>query len=57
MRSRPKHDGTEGVEGEAHQDGDLVALALEDLSRDGGEAQVTAAEVHAGGLLESNSHM
>lgn len=46
MRSRPEHDGTDGVESETHEDSDLVALALEHLSSDRREEQVTATEVH-----------
>lgn len=53
VSSRPEEDGTEGVERETHEDGDFVALALHDLSSDGREEQVTAAEVddlETGGL-------
>jgi len=44
--SRPEEDGTERVKAETHDDGDLVTLALEDLSGDGREDEVTTTEVH-----------
>ena len=42
----PEHDRTDAVERQSHQDGDFVALALEDLSGDGRVEKVTAAKVH-----------
>jgi len=42
----PEEDGAEGVEREAEQDGQLVAAALEDLGRDGGEEEVATTKVH-----------
>jgi len=46
MSSRPEEDGTERVEAEAHDDGSLVTPALEDLSGNGREDEVTTTEVH-----------
>lgn len=46
MGSRPEEDGTKRVESETHDDGDLVTLALEDLSGNGREDEVTTTEVH-----------
>lgn len=46
VRRRPEHDGAQGVEAQAHDDCELVAAALEDLGRDGGEEQVASAKVH-----------
>jgi hypothetical protein len=46
VSSRPEEDGTKRVEAETHDDSDLVTLALEDLSGDGREDEVTATEVH-----------
>lgn len=43
---RPEHDGTERVESKTHDDSELVALAPQDLSSDGGEEQVATTEVH-----------
>jgi len=42
----PEENSSERVESESHNDGELVALALEDLSGDGREEQVTATKVH-----------
>ena len=42
----PEEHCAEGVERQTHENGDLVSLALEDLTGDGGEAEVTATEVH-----------
>jgi hypothetical protein len=46
VSSRPEEHGTKRVEAEAHDDSDLVTLALEDLSGDGREDEVTTTEVH-----------
>jgi len=46
VSSRPEHDSTDRVERKTHQDTDLVAESLEDLSSDGGEDEVTTTEVH-----------
>lgn len=43
--SGPEEDGTQGIEREAHEDSDLVALALHDFSSNGREEQVTTTEV------------
>ena len=56
--SRPEENGTERVEGETHQDGDLVTLSLEDLSGNWRVAEVTTTEVHdleASGLELGNA--
>lgn len=53
LGSRPEEDGAERVEEETHKDGDLVTLALHDLSSNGRVEEVTATEVHdlqTGGL-------
>jgi len=46
VSSRPEEHGTKRVETKTHDDGDLVTLALEDLSGDGREDEVTTTEVH-----------
>ena len=46
MRRWPEHDRTERVESETHKNGGLVALAFQNLSSDGREAEVTTAEVN-----------
>lgn len=46
MGSWPEHNSTDGVERETHKDTDLVTKALEDLSSDGREDEVTTTEVH-----------
>jgi hypothetical protein len=51
--SRPEHDSTDRVERKTHKDTDLVTEALQDLSGDGREDEVTTTEVHdleTGGL-------
>lgn len=42
----PEHDSTDGVERETHKDTDFVTEALQDLSGNGGEEEVTTTEVH-----------
>lgn len=46
MSSRPEHDGTDGVEREAHQDCDLVTLPFQDLSSHGRVEEVATPKVH-----------
>lgn len=46
LSNGPEQDRTERVEGEAHEDGELVALALQDLGGDRGKEEVAAAKVH-----------
>lgn len=46
MCSGPEHDGAERVEAESHDDREAVASALQDLSGDRREDEVTATEVH-----------
>ena len=44
--AHPQEDSTERVERKTHEDGDLVALALQDFGGDRGEEEVTTTEVH-----------
>jgi hypothetical protein len=49
----PEEDGAERVEGETHDDGELVSAALQDFTGDGGEGKVTDTKVgdlETGGL-------
>lgn len=46
LGNRPEQNSTERVESETHQDGELVAAALEDLSGNGREEEITATKVH-----------
>lgn len=44
--SWPEHDSTDGVKRKTHKDTDLVTEALQDLSGDGREEEVTTTKVH-----------
>jgi len=46
LGDRPEQNSTERVESETHQDSELVTAALENLSSDGREEEVTATKVH-----------
>lgn len=42
----PEGDRAQGIKAKAHEDGELVALALEDFGGNGRKAEVTTAKVH-----------
>lgn len=46
VSGRPEEHGADRVECQAHEDGDLVALSLQDFCCDGREGQVTETKVH-----------
>ena len=42
----PEENGTQAVKTQSHENCDLVPFSLHDLSRDGGEQEVTATKVN-----------